>query len=84
MLDFVASFRQENQYFSSDFPSASAECQHTHDPARAVLYSGAGNRLGEVLLDRIKRPVAAGQQGSLGEAPWNIYIIVCWIGCWKE
>ena len=64
-----ASFRQENQYFSSDFPSASAECQHTHDPARAVLYSGAGNRLGEVLLDRIKRPMAAGQPG--GSTPWR-------------
>ena len=64
-----ASFRQENQYFSSDFPSASAECQHTHDPARAVLYSGAGNRLGEVLLDHIKRPMAAGQPG--GSTPWR-------------
>ena len=47
----------ENQYFSTDFPSASEECQHAHDPVRAVLYSGAGNRIGEVLLDRIKRAI---------------------------
>ncbi|CAK9082680.1 Phospholipase D (PiPLD1) [Durusdinium trenchii] len=47
----------ENQYFSTDFPSASEECQHAHDPARAVLFSGANNRIGEVLLDRIKRAV---------------------------
>lgn len=52
---FHCKSQKENQYFSSDFPSTSAECQHTHDPARAVLYSGAGNRIGEVLLDRIKR-----------------------------
>eukprot|EP00434_Breviolum_minutum_P009945 symbB.v1.2.008765.t1/scaffold549.1/size255684/6 len=54
----------ENQYFSSDFPSTSAECQHTHDPARAVLYSGAGNRIGEVLLDRIKRAVLMKEEFS--------------------
>ncbi|CAJ1386587.1 unnamed protein product, partial [Effrenium voratum] len=47
----------ENQYFSSDFPSTSAECQHMHDPTKAVLYSGATNRIGEVLLDRVKRAV---------------------------
>eukprot|EP00435_Cladocopium_sp_Y103_P036611 s2372_g9.t1 len=69
----------ENQYFSSDFPSASAECQHTHDPARAVLYSGAGNRLGEVLLDRIKRAVLLKEEFSvafvfpLGTEPGAFY-----------
>ena len=55
LIFFHCKSQKENQYFSSDFPSTSAECQHTHDPARAVLYSGAGNRIGEVLLDRIKR-----------------------------
>ena len=55
----------ENQYFSTDFPSASEACQHAHDPSRAVLYSGAGNRVGEVLLDRIKKAVLLRERFSV-------------------
>ncbi|CAE7639189.1 tdh [Symbiodinium necroappetens] len=40
----------ENQYFSSDFPSSSPECQHAHDRTSAVLYSGATNRVAEAGL----------------------------------
>lgn len=80
----------ENQYFSSDFPSASAECQHTHDPARAVLYSGAGNRLGEVLLDRIKRAVLLKEEFSvafvfpLGTEPGAFYPNLRGAYCFEE
>lgn len=44
----------ENQYFVTDFPQDSFECRHGDIRSEAVLYSGAENRLGEVLLDKIK------------------------------
>eukprot|EP00931_Biecheleriopsis_adriatica_P073474 TRINITY_DN47753_c0_g1_i1.p1 TRINITY_DN47753_c0_g1~~TRINITY_DN47753_c0_g1_i1.p1 ORF type:complete len:764 (-),score=140.67 TRINITY_DN47753_c0_g1_i1:52-2319(-) len=69
----------ENQYFSTDFPSTSPECQHEHDRTRAVLYSGATNRVGEVLLDRLKRAAFLKEQFSvafvlpLGTEPGSFY-----------
>jgi len=69
----------ENQYFSSDFPSSSPECQHAHDRTSAVLYSGATNRVAEVLLDRIKHAALLKENFSvaiifpLGTEPGSFY-----------
>mmetsp|Transcript_58276 Transcript_58276/g.125175 ORF Transcript_58276/g.125175 Transcript_58276/m.125175 type:complete len:777 (+) Transcript_58276:62-2392(+) len=69
----------ENQYFSTDFPSSSFECQHGHVRSEAVLYSGATNRIGEVLLDRIKRAGRLSEDFSvavivpLGTEPGSFY-----------
>ncbi|CAE7378255.1 PLPZETA2 [Symbiodinium natans] len=68
----------ENQYFSSDFPSSSPECQHAHQTS-AVLYSGATNRVAEVLLDRIKHAALLKESFSvaiifpLGTEPGSFY-----------
>jgi len=69
----------ENQYFSTDFPATSTECQHQHDRTKAVLYSGATNRVGEVLMDRIKRAAFLKENFSaayilpLGTEPGSFY-----------
>lgn len=69
----------ENQYFSTDFPATTPECQHMHDRTKAVLYSGATNRVGEVLLDRIKRAAFLQENFSvayilpLGTEPGSFY-----------
>jgi len=68
----------ENQYFSTDFPSTSHECSNGNMRG-AVLYSGATNRVGEVLLDRIKRAGRSNEQFSvavvipLGTEPGSFY-----------
>lgn len=80
----------ENQYFSTDFPSSSPECQHMHDRTRAVLYSGAMNRVGEVLLDRIKRAAYLKEKFSvsmilpLGTEPGSFYPNLRGAYCFEE
>eukprot|EP00930_Biecheleria_cincta_P098954 TRINITY_DN90607_c0_g1_i1.p1 TRINITY_DN90607_c0_g1~~TRINITY_DN90607_c0_g1_i1.p1 ORF type:complete len:759 (-),score=94.12 TRINITY_DN90607_c0_g1_i1:211-2487(-) len=80
----------ENQYFSTDFPSSSPECQHMHDRTRAVLYSGAKNRVGEVLLDRIKRAAYSKEKFTvsvilpLGTEPGSFYPNLRGAYCFEE
>jgi len=59
----------ENQYFVTDFPQDSYECRHADVRTEAVLYSGAQNRLGEVVLDRIKRAARNGE-------PFNVVVVI--------
>lgn len=80
----------ENQYFSTDFPSSSWACKHSNIRGEAVLYSGATNRIGEVLLDRIKRAGRLGEPFSvavvtpLGTEPGSLYPNLRGAYCFEE
>jgi len=69
----------ENQYFVTDFPQDSYECRHGDIRAEAVLYSGAQNRLGEVILDKLKHAARTGSDFNmaiivpLGTEPGSFY-----------
>lgn len=69
----------ENQYFSTMFDTTSNECSNGNIRGIAALYSGATNRVGQELLDRIKDAGKAKSNFSvavvipLGTEPGSFY-----------